>query len=54
MSELSFSSYVETIRPFLMKHAAKDDAAMFFLDSVSKQIPAEEIEDLQSACFNTG
>ena len=42
MSELSFSSYVETIRPFLMKHAAKDDAAMFLLDSVSKQIPAEE------------
>ena len=42
MSELSFSSYVETIRPFLMKHAAKDDAAMFLLDSVSKQIPADE------------
>ena len=38
MSELSFSSYVETIRPFLMKHAAKEDAAMFLLDSVSKQI----------------
>ncbi|MBR6084393.1 MAG: hypothetical protein IKP61_02105 [Spirochaetales bacterium] len=42
MSELSFSSYVETIRPFLMKHAAKEDAAMFLLDSVSKQIPAGE------------
>ena len=38
MSELSFSYYVETIRPFLMKHAAKEDAAMFLLDSVSKQI----------------
>ena len=37
MSELSFASYVEAIRPFLMKHPAKEDAAMFLLNSVISQ-----------------
>ncbi len=38
MSELSFASYVEAVRPFLMKHSEKSDAAMFLLNSVSSQL----------------
>ena len=40
MSELSFSSYVETLRPVLLKHSAKNDAALFLLDAVRNQIPS--------------
>ena len=36
---LNFGSYVEAIRPYLMKHSAKNDAALFLLNSVKSQIP---------------
>ncbi len=42
MTELSFTSYVEVIRPFLMKNSSKEDAAMFLMDSIAKQLDAEE------------
>ena len=37
MSEFCFVSYVEAIRPFLMKNSSKEDAALFLLDSVRSQ-----------------
>ena len=42
MKELSFTSYVEVIRPFLMKNSSAEDAAMFLMDSIAKQLDADE------------
>lgn len=39
MSVLNFGSYVEALRPYLMKNSAKNDAALFLLNSVKSQIP---------------
>ena len=44
MSVLNFGSYVEAIRPYLMKNSAKNDAALFLLNSVKSQIP-ESVEE---------
>ena len=37
MPELNFVTYVEALRPSLMKHSEKQDAAIFLLNSVSKE-----------------
>ena len=37
MTELGFATYVEAIRPALMKHSEKEDAALFLLKAVSEQ-----------------
>ena len=42
MTEFSFTSYVEVIRPFLMKNSSAEDAAMFLMDSIASQLDAEE------------
>ena len=42
MPELNFVTYVEALRPSLMKHSEKQDAAIFLLNSVSKEKIGEE------------
>ncbi len=42
MSELNFTTYVDALRPSLMKHVEKPEAAVFLLNSVSPQKIGEE------------
>ena len=42
MSELNFATYVDAVRPSLMKHSEKQNAAVFLLNSVSGQKLGEE------------
>ena len=48
MAELNFSTYVDAIRPALMKHSGKQDAAIFLLNAVSEQKLGEEEEKKKS------
>ena len=42
MAELNFVTYVDAVRPALMKHSEKQDAAVFLLNSVSEKKIGEE------------
>lgn len=42
MSDLNFSTYVDALRPALIQHAEKQDAAIFLLNSVSEPKLGEE------------
>lgn len=44
MPELNFSTYVDAIRPALIKHTEKLDAAVFLLNSVSEEKLDENVE----------
>ena len=45
MTELNFASYVDAIRPALMKHSEKEDAALFLLNSVCGQVVVASQEE---------
>jgi len=42
MPELNFATYVDAVRPAMIKHAEKQDAAIFLLNSASEQKLGEE------------
>ena len=42
MPELNFATYVDALRPALMKHSGKQDAAVFLLNAVSQKKLGEE------------